>query len=82
MRHLYKRPAVDVNMAPGIISATTNAASALVADMTAPEIQVDGAGGGRTGYGFPTNVSSSSGDGGLRQHYESSPEVPKRSSPI
>ena len=62
-RYLYKRPAVDVNMAPGIISATTNAASALVADMTAPGIQVDGAGGGRTSFMFSTNVSSFSGDG-------------------
>lgn len=33
MRHLYARPVVDVNMAAEIIGATTNTASALIADM-------------------------------------------------
>ena len=33
MRHLYARPVADVNMAAKIINATTNTASALIADM-------------------------------------------------
>ena len=33
MRHLYAHPVVDVSMAAGIIGATTNTASALIADM-------------------------------------------------
>jgi Fic family protein len=35
MRHLYTQPVVDVNMAAKVIGATTNTASALIADLVA-----------------------------------------------
>lgn len=38
MRHLYARPVVDVNSAAKIIGATTNTASALIADMVTHDV--------------------------------------------
>ena len=41
MRHLYAQPVVDVNSAADIIGATTNAASALIADMVTHEVLIE-----------------------------------------
>ena len=44
MRHLYGHPVVDVNSAAEIIGATTNTASALIADMVAHGVLIEATG--------------------------------------